>query len=290
MEIITLEQLETIVKDSKKQNKVIGRFGTCGGIHGGHLAGIDLIREKSDVVIVTFNDWINKLIFSMTSITGYLFTDYSDFRKEDIEILQDSNKVDYLVRVPLTDKIQKESFEIRKKLVTEIDFYRSIDVFENYKAGLGLIAGITAQWYCPEHDIVDFIAYGAKDASLVLLGEVVLREQGMGLLGTKIELYPVCRDENMYPLSSSSLLEKDPEKIRKEKELCDLFKYQYLEVIRSGKVPSFDIKNYYRFFLIEKETLSFSKEIKKGNNYYFVCLLPYFNKGMYRLYRDCLEI
>jgi len=291
MEILAnYDELKKVVSGLKSQGKVIGRFGTCGGIHQGHLAGIDFVRDKADVVIVTFNDWINPAIYSMSGLSNFMFPPYTRQRPDDIEKLEQTGKVDYLIRVPFSEKIWNEVTEARSVLVKEDEFFRKHNLLTNPNAQwFGLIAAIAAQWYCPEHDLADIVGYGAKDAVYVLLAEAILRKYDKGVLGKVIEFYPVVRSKDLFPLSSSELLSTDVEKVAKEKQLFEYFKHCYLELRKTGRVPEYNLEEKWRLYLIEKDTLQFVEVLESGKPYFFVCLKPYKVGNRTLVFRDCFD-
>ena len=98
MEIISsISEIQHLTLQLEKEGKKIGFVPTMGFLHEGHLSLIDLIRERSDVVILSI--FVNPTQFGV----GEDLEKYPRDQERDLELCRD-RKVDY-VFAPETDDI-----------------------------------------------------------------------------------------------------------------------------------------------------------------------------------------
>ena len=98
MEVISsISEIQHLTLQLEREGKKIGFVPTMGFLHEGHLSLIDLIRERSDVVILSI--FVNPTQFGV----GEDLEKYPRDQERDLELCRD-RKVDY-VFAPETDDI-----------------------------------------------------------------------------------------------------------------------------------------------------------------------------------------
>ena len=98
MEVISsISEIQHLTLQLEREGKKIGFVPTMGFLHEGHLSLIDLIRERSDVVILSI--FVNPTQFGV----GEDLEKYPRDQERDLELCRD-RKVDY-VFAPKTDDI-----------------------------------------------------------------------------------------------------------------------------------------------------------------------------------------
>ena len=98
MEVIsTISEIQALSLSLQKEGKTIGFVPTMGYLHEGHLSLIDLIRERSDALIVSI--FVNPIQFGL----GEDLEKYPRNKERDLQLCSE-RKVDY-VFAPSTDEV-----------------------------------------------------------------------------------------------------------------------------------------------------------------------------------------
>ena len=262
MEVITsIEEIQEIALRLEKEGKKIGFVPTMGYLHDGHLSLIDLIRERSDVLILSI--FVNPTQFG----AGEDLEKYPRDIERDLALCRE-RKVDYIF-APQTDDIYPEG---ASTYVSEEGVSRGLcgETRPTHFKGVTTICAKLFNLVRPA-----YVALGQKDAQQVVVLKRMIRD-----LHFPIEhvIGPTLREPDGLAMSSRNSYLNDRQRqdallIHKallagkrlvdEKGIrnVDRVKAELMTVLRSG---SFVRINYAE--VVDRENMKPEKEIELGRS------------------------
>ncbi|MFQ6082931.1 MAG: pantoate--beta-alanine ligase [Candidatus Aminicenantia bacterium] len=186
--MITIERIEkikSIIKDLKKQGKVIGFVPTMGFLHEGHLSLVRESVKKADITVVS--------IF----VNPTQFGPQEDFRRYPRDIERDKKtleeeKVDYLF-CPSVNKMYPEGY---KTYVETKDLQDKLCGHSRFGHFRGVCTVVLKLFNIVQPDIAFF---GQKDAQQAIIIKRMAEDLN---LDVKIDVLPIIREEDGLALSS----------------------------------------------------------------------------------------
>jgi len=262
MEVITsIEEIQELALRLEKEGKKIGFVPTMGYLHDGHLSLIDLIRERSDVLILSI--FVNPTQFG----AGEDLEKYPRDMERDLTLCRES-KVDYIF-APQTDDIYPEG---ASTYVSEEGVSRGLcgETRPTHFKGVTTICAKLFNLVRPA-----YVALGQKDAQQVVVLKRMIRDLHFPI---EVVIGPTLREPDGLAMSSRNSYLNDRQRqdallIHKallagkrlvdEKGIrnVDRVKAELMTVLRSG---SFVRINYAE--VVDRENMKPEKEIELGRS------------------------
>lgn len=262
MEVITsIEEIQELALRLEKEGKKIGFVPTMGYLHDGHLSLIDLIRERSDVLILSI--FVNPTQFG----AGEDLEKYPRDMERDLALCRE-RKVDYIF-APQTDDIYPEG---ASTYVSEEGVSRGLcgETRPTHFKGVTTICAKLFNLVRPA-----YVALGQKDAQQVVVLKRMIRDLHFPI---EVVIGPTLRETDGLAMSSRNSYLNDRQRqdallIHKallagkrlvdEKGIrnVDRVKAELMTVLRSG---SFVRINYAE--VVDRENMKPEKEIELGRS------------------------
>jgi pantoate--beta-alanine ligase len=262
MEVITsIEEIQEIALRLEKEGKKIGFVPTMGYLHEGHLSLIDLIRERSDVLILSI--FVNPTQFG----AGEDLEKYPRDMERDLALCRE-RKVNYIF-APQTDDIYPEG---ASTYVSEEGVSRGLcgETRPTHFKGVTTICAKLFNLVRPA-----YVALGQKDAQQVVVLKRMIRDLHFPI---EVVIGPTLRETDGLAMSSRNSYLNDRQRqdallIHKallagkrlvdEKGIrnVDRVKAELMTVLRSG---SFVRINYAE--VVDRENMKPEKEIELGRS------------------------
>ena len=262
MEVITsIEEIQQLAHRLEKEGKKIGFVSTMGYLHNGHLSLIDLIRERSDILILSI--FVNPTQFGVGEDLGK----YPRDMERDLELCREK-KVDYIF-APQTDDIYLQG---ASTYVSEEGVSQGLcgEARPTHFKGVTTICAKLFNLVRPAH-----IAVGQKDAQQVVVLKRMIRDLHFPI---EVVIGPTLREPDGLAMSSRNSYLNDRQRqdallIHKalqagkllvdEKGVrnVDRVKAELMTVLRSG---SFVRINYAE--VVDRENMKAEKEIELGRS------------------------
>jgi len=262
MEVITsIEEIQELALRLEKEGKKIGFVPTMGYLHDGHLSLIDLIRERSDVLILSI--FVNPTQFG----AGEDLEKYPRDMERDLALCRE-RKVDYIF-APQTDDIYPEG---ASTYVSEEGVSRGLcgETRPTHFKGVTTICAKLFNLVRPA-----YVALGQKDAQQVVVLKRMIRDLHFPI---EVVIGPTLREPDGLAMSSRNSYLNDRQRqdallIHKallagkrlvdEKGIrnVDRVKAELMTVLRSG---SFVRINYAE--VVDRENMKPEKEIELGRS------------------------
>ena len=262
MEVITsIEEIQELALRLEKEGKKIGFVPTMGYLHDGHLSLIDLIRERSDILILSI--FVNPTQFG----AGEDLEKYPRDMERDLTLCRE-RKVDYIF-APQTDDIYPEG---ASTYVSEEGVSRGLcgETRPTHFKGVTTICAKLFNLVRPA-----YVALGQKDAQQVVVLKRMIRDLHFPI---EVVIGPTLREPDGLAMSSRNSYLNDRQRqdallIHKallagkrlvdEKGIrnVDRVKAELMTVLRSG---SFVRINYAE--VVDRENMKPEKEIELGRS------------------------
>lgn len=262
MEVITsIEEIQELALRLEKEGKKIGFVPTMGYLHDGHLSLIDLIRERSDILILSI--FVNPTQFA----AGEDLEKYPRDMERDLALCRE-RKVDYIF-APQTDDIYPEG---ASTYVSEEGVSRGLcgETRPTHFKGVTTICAKLFNLVRPA-----YVALGQKDAQQVVVLKRMIRDLHFPI---EVVIGPTLREPDGLAMSSRNSYLNDRQRqdallIHKallagkrlvdEKGIrnVDRVKAELMTVLRSG---SFVRINYAE--VVDRENMKPEKEIELGRS------------------------
>jgi len=262
MEVITsIEEIQEIALRLEKEGKKIGFVPTMGYLHDGHLSLIDLIRERSDILILSI--FVNPTQFG----AGEDLEKYPRDMDRDLALCRE-RKVDYIF-APQTDDIYPEG---ASTYVSEEGVSRGLcgETRPTHFKGVTTICAKLFNLVRPA-----YVALGQKDAQQVVVLKRMIRDLHFPI---EVVIGPTLREPDGLAMSSRNSYLNDRQKkdallihqallagkrLVDEKGIrnVDRVKAELMTVLRSG---SFVRINYAE--VVDRENMMPEKEIELGRS------------------------
>ncbi|MBL6827207.1 MAG: pantoate--beta-alanine ligase [Opitutales bacterium] len=262
MEVITsIEEIQELALRLEKEGKKIGFVPTMGYLHDGHLSLIDLIRERSDVLILSI--FVNPTQFG----AGEDLEKYPRDMERDLALCRE-RKVNYIF-APQTDDIYPEG---ASTYVSEEGVSRGLcgETRPTHFKGVTTICAKLFNLVRPA-----YVALGQKDAQQVVVLKRMIRDLHFPI---EVVIGPTLRETDGLAMSSRNSYLNDRQRqdallIHKallagkrlvdEKGIrnVDRVKAELMTVLRSG---SFVRINYAE--VVDRENMMPEKEIELGRS------------------------
>ncbi len=264
MEILDYDSFLKRILELKMQGKRVSELLTSGLLHKGHIEGIKLCRNESDVVTVVFCDYLQKLAAQIGLTNG----NYILERVADLLLLKDLGIVDLVTSRTYDSSMTEDLFKMREIVVKEIPNLVSNEYLpaffdkskETQEAIISEIAlGLRIN---PEERICDVEYWGDNNYYF----------KHSLLIGRKYNFYmpykffPIVRDEFGLPLQSRGLTERSKENQERKLKVSKIFKELLNQVIETGGI----IKTPYDFLveIINENSLKASNRLTSGENFF----------------------
>lgn len=262
MEVITsIEEIQELALRLEKEGKKIGFVPTMGYLHDGHLSLIDLIRERSDVLILSI--FVNPTQFG----AGEDLEKYPRDMERDLALCRE-RKVDYIF-APQTDDIYPEG---ASTYVSEEGVSQGLcgETRPTHFKGVTTICAKLFNLVRPA-----YVALGQKDAQQVVVLKRMIRDLHFPI---EVVIGPTLREPDGLAMSSRNSYLNDRQKkdallihqaLLAGKRLVDQkgirnvdrVKAELMTVLRSG---SFVRINYAE--VVDRENMMPEKEIELGRS------------------------
>jgi len=262
MEVITsIEEIQELALRLEKEGKKIGFVPTMGYLHEGHLSLIDLIRERSDVLILSI--FVNPTQFG----AGEDLEKYPRDMERDLALCRE-RKVDYIF-APQTDDIYPEG---ASTYVSEEGVSRGLcgETRPTHFKGVTTICAKLFNLVRPA-----YVALGQKDAQQVVVLKRMIRDLHFPI---EVVIGPTLREPDGLAMSSRNSYLNDRQRqdallihqallagkrLVDEKGIrnVDRVKAELMTVLRSG---SFVRINYAE--VVDRENMKPEKEIELGRS------------------------
>ena len=262
MEVITsIEEIQELALRLENEGKKIGFVPTMGYLHDGHLSLIDLIRERSDILILSI--FVNPTQFG----AGEDLEKYPRDMERDLTLCRE-RKVDYIF-APQTDDIYPEG---ASTYVSEEGVSRGLcgETRPTHFKGVTTICAKLFNLVRPA-----YVALGQKDAQQVVVLKRMIRDLHFPI---EVVIGPTLREPDGLAMSSRNSYLNDRQRqdallIHKallagkrlvdEKGIrnVDRVKAELMTVLRSG---SFVRINYAE--VVDRENMKPEKEIELGRS------------------------
>jgi len=262
MEVITsIEEIQELALRLEKEGKKIGFVPTMGYLHDGHLSLIDLIRERSDILILSI--FVNPTQFG----AGEDLEKYPRDMERDLTLCRE-RKVDYIF-APQTDDIYPEG---ASTYVSEEGVSQGLcgETRPTHFKGVTTICAKLFNLVRPA-----YVALGQKDAQQVVVLKRMIRDLHFPI---EVVIGPTLREPDGLAMSSRNSYLNDRQRqdallIHKallagkrlvdEKGIrnVDRVKAELMTVLRSG---SFVRINYAE--VVDRENMKPEKEIELGRS------------------------
>ena len=262
MEVITsIEEIQELALRLEKEGKKIGFVPTMGYLHDGHLSLIDLIRERSDILILSI--FVNPTQFG----AGEDLEKYPRDMERDLALCRE-RKVNYIF-APQTDDIYPEG---ASTYVSEEAVSRGL-CGETRPTHFKGVTTICAKLFNLVRPV--YVALGQKDAQQVVVLKRMIRDLHFPI---EVVIGPTLREPDGLAMSSRNSYLNDRQRqdallIHKallagkrlvdEKGIrnVDRVKAELMTVLRSG---SFVRINYAE--VVDRENMKPEKEIELGRS------------------------
>ena len=262
MEVITsIEEIQELALRLEKEGKKIGFVPTMGYLHDGHLSLIDLIRERSDVLILSI--FVNPTQFG----AGEDLEKYPRDMERDLALCRE-RKVDYIF-APQTDDIYPEG---ASTYVSEEGVSQGLcgETRPTHFKGVTTICAKLFNLVRPA-----YVALGQKDAQQVVVLKRMIRDLHFPI---EVVIGPTLREPDGLAMSSRNSYLNDRQKkdallihqaLLAGKRLVDQkgirnvdrVKAELMTVLRSG---SYVRINYAE--VVDRENMMPEKEIELGRS------------------------
>jgi pantoate--beta-alanine ligase len=262
MEVITsIEEIQEIALRFEKEGKKIGFVPTMGYLHDGHLSLIDLIRERSDILILSI--FVNPTQFA----AGEDLEKYPRDMERDLALCRE-RKVDYIF-APQTDDIYPEG---ASTYVSEEGVSLGLcgETRPTHFKGVTTICAKLFNLVRPA-----YVALGQKDAQQVVVLKRMIRDLHFPI---EVVIGPTFREPDGLAMSSRNSYLNDRQRqdallihqallagkrLVDEKGIrnVDRVKAELMTVLRSG---SFVRINYAE--VVDRENMKPEKEIELGRS------------------------
>jgi pantoate--beta-alanine ligase len=262
MEVITsIEEIQEIALRLEKEGKKIGFVPTMGYLHDGHLSLIDLIRERSDILILSI--FVNPTQFA----AGEDLEKYPRDMERDLALCRE-RKVDYIF-APQTDDIYPEG---ASTYVSEEGVSQGLcgETRPTHFKGVTTICAKLFNLVRPA-----YVALGQKDAQQVVVLKRMIRDLHFPI---EVVIGPTLREPDGLAMSSRNSYLNDRQRqdallihqallagkrLVDEKGIrnVDRVKAELMTVLRSG---SFVRINYAE--VVDRENMKPEKEIERGRS------------------------
>jgi len=262
MEVITsIEEIQTLALRLEKEGKKIGFVPTMGYLHDGHLSLIDLIRERSDILILSI--FVNPTQFG----AGEDLEKYPRDMERDLALSRE-RKVDYIF-APQTNDIYPEG---ASTYVSEEGVSRGLcgETRPTHFKGVTTICAKLFNLVRPA-----YVALGQKDAQQVVVLKRMIRDLHFPI---EVLIGPTLRESDGLAMSSRNSYLNDRQRqdallihqaLQSGKQLVDekgirnvdRVKAELITILRSG---SFIRINYAE--VVDREDMKVEKEIELGRS------------------------
>ena len=262
MEVITsIEEIQELALRLEKEGKKIGFVPTMGYLHDGHLSLIDLIRERSDILILSI--FVNPTQFG----AGEDLEKYPRDMERDLALCRE-RKVDYIF-APQPDYIYPEG---ASTYVLEEGVSQGLcgETRPTHFKGVTTICAKLFNLVRPA-----YVALGQKDAQQVVVLKRMIRDLHFPI---EVVIGPTLREPDGLAMSSRNSYLNDRQKqdalliykallagkrLVDEKGIrnVDRVKAELMTVLRSG---SFVRINYAE--VVDRENMKSEKEIELGRS------------------------
>jgi pantoate--beta-alanine ligase len=262
MEVITsIEEIQELALRLEKEGKKIGFVPTMGYLHDGHLSLIDLIRERSDILILSI--FVNPTQFG----AGEDLEKYPRDMERDLALCRE-RKVDYIF-APQPDYIYPEG---ASTYVSEEGVSQGLcgETRPTHFKGVTTICAKLFNLVRPA-----YVALGQKDAQQVVVLKRMIRDLHFPI---EVVIGPTLREPDGLAMSSRNSYLNDRQKqdalliykallagkrLVDEKGIrnVDRVKAELVTVLRSG---SFVRINYAE--VVDRENMKSEKEIELGRS------------------------
>ncbi len=262
MEVITsIEEIQTLALRLEKEGKKIGFVPTMGYLHDGHLSLIDLIRERSDILILSI--FVNPTQFG----AGEDLEKYPRDMERDLALSRE-RKVDYIF-APQTNDIYPEG---ASTYVSEEGVSRGLcgETRPTHFKGVTTICAKLFNLVRPA-----YVALGQKDAQQVVVLKRMIRDLHFPI---EVLIGPTLRESDGLAMSSRNSYLNDRQRqdallihqaLQSGKQLVDekgirnvdRVKAELITILRSG---SFIRINYAE--VVDREDMQVEKEIELGRS------------------------
>ena len=262
MEVITsIEEIQELALRLEKEGKKIGFVPTMGYLHAGHLSLIDLIRGRSDTLILSI--FVNPTQFGV----GEDLDKYPRDMESDLKLCRE-RKVDYIF-APQTDEMYPEA---ASTYISEEGVSEGLcgETRPTHFKGVTTICAKLFNLVRPA-----YVALGQKDAQQVVVLKRMIRDLHFPI---EVVIGPTLREPDGLAMSSRNSYLNDRQKqdalliykallagkrLVDEKGIrnVDRVKAELMTVLRSG---SFVRINYAE--VVDRENMKSEKEIELGRS------------------------
>ena len=262
MEVIkSIQEIQTLALRLEKEGKKIGFVPTMGYLHDGHLSLIDLIRKRSDVLILSI--FVNPIQFGV----GEDLDKYPRDMERDLDLCKE-RKVDYIF-APQTDAIYAKA---ASTYVSEEGVSSGLcgEARPSHFKGVTTICAKLFNLVRPA-----YVALGQKDAQQVVVLKRMIRDLHFPI---EVLIGPTLRESDGLAMSSRNSYLNDRQRqdallihqaLQSGKQLVDekgirnvdRVKAELITILRSG---SFIRINYAE--VVDREDMQVEKEIELGRS------------------------
>ncbi len=261
MDIVNYGDLLRILKNS--EGKRVGSFTTTGRIHEGHISCVQKLRERCDILYMTFNYYLPSLFLQLS---GLEIPSYENFWEEDIKKLNDTGLVDYVSRRSWEPSIFESAIEARKIVLEQKDLLESLGYNINLKNSTIITKLAVALRQNPDEHLCDEIIVGDDNFSF-RMAQYIGEKIGVDL---KYFYCTLLRDKNNIPFHSSIIKcssEKYNMLLQRQKEKEEI--KNFLNV--HGKLPNReDFKMVRDFLLVDEEKFTVINLIEPKKEYFLL--------------------
>ena len=262
MEVITsIQEIQELALRLEKEGKKIGFVPTMGYLHDGHLSLVDLIRERSDILILSI--FVNPTQFG----AGEDLEKYPRDIERDLALCQE-RKVDYIF-VPQTDDIYPEG---ASTYVSEEGVSQGLcgETRPTHFKGVTTICAKLFNLVRPA-----YVALGQKDAQQVVVLKRMIRDLHFPI---EVVIGPTLREPDGLAMSSRNSYLNDRQRqdallvqqallagkrLVDEKGIrnVDRVKAELMTVLRTGSMTRINYTE-----VVDRENMKPEKEIELGRS------------------------
>jgi len=259
------------LSDEKRAGKFIGRFGTTGHIHDGHLTNLRKMRARCDVLVVSFVYYF-PMLFGAISQGAYI-TDYRDLMERDLSIF---GGLDFPVDYISFDYLDRQMFCAGMENRASIESNPIFDNFsENVKNSDYVKTYVASLMTRPRHELLADVSWISEKDGLPLITTIRLNREAN---------YTVCPavrrpDGALYDSKDQAI----PEALRGEKYRLGVASLEYQRLLHENRtIP--EIEEEVRHVLgsqielkgslvLDLDTMENVNSIRKNIYYEFVTVL-----------------
>jgi len=211
------------LKEEKKIGKFIGRFGTTGHIHDGHLTNLRKMRARCDVLVVSFVYYFPAL-FSAISHGAYV-ADYYDLMYRDLSMF---DTLDFPIDYVSFDYLNRQMFMVGLENRALIESDPIFDNFsENVKNSDYVKTYVASLMTRPRHELLADVSWISEKDGLPLITTIRLNREANYII------CPAVRrpDGALYDSKDQAI----PEAVRGEKYRLGVASLEYQKLLHENR-------------------------------------------------------